>query len=117
MLGLLLSSIWEQIQKQKIKKGDIVFIEANIGKIKRVGRCDVYSTEYDLENENYVPIPNGNVHKKKEVIQNVTLHDLDCENAKPQVSYLIFCLLLSSELSILLLQCTAMRCCRFIRGL
>eukprot|EP01084_Bolivina_argentea_P120130 212938_1 len=77
-------AIWQQIQKQKIKKGDIVFIEANIGKIKRVGRCDIYSTEYDLENENYVPIPKGNVHKKKEVIQNVTLHDLDVANAKPQ---------------------------------
>ena len=78
-------SIWEQIQKQKIKKGDIVYIEANAGIIKRIGRCDIYSTEFDLESENYVAIPKGNVHKKKEIIQNVTLHDLDVANAKPQV--------------------------------
>eukprot|EP01083_Nonionella_stella_P085002 235391_1 len=77
-------SIWEQIQKQKIKKGDVVYIEANAGKIQRVGRCDVYSTEFDLETETYVPLPKGNAHKKKEVIQNVTLHDLDVANAKPQ---------------------------------
>mmetsp|Transcript_60980 Transcript_60980/g.54980 ORF Transcript_60980/g.54980 Transcript_60980/m.54980 type:complete len:537 (+) Transcript_60980:39-1649(+) len=79
-------SIWEQIQKQKIKKGDIVYIEANSGIIRRIGRCDIYSTEYDLESENYVSIPKGNVHKKKEIIQNVTLHDLDVANSKPQNS-------------------------------
>jgi len=77
-------SIWSQIQKQKIKKGDIVFIEANAGTIKRVGRSDSFSTEYDLEYEDYRPLPKGNVHKKKEIIQNVTLHDLDVANAKPQ---------------------------------
>ncbi|XP_022815887.1 ruvB-like helicase 1 [Spodoptera litura] len=34
--------------------------------------------------EEYVPLPKGDVHKKKEVVQDVTLHDLDCANAKPQ---------------------------------
>ncbi len=33
----------------------------------------------------YVPLPKGEVHKKKEVVQDVTLHDLDVANAKPQV--------------------------------
>jgi len=32
-----------------------------------------------------VPLPKGDVHKKKEVIQDVTLHDLDIANARPQV--------------------------------
>merc|ERR1712072_427756 len=40
--------------------------------------------EYDLEAEEYVPIPKGDVHKKKEIVQDVTLHDLDTANAKPQ---------------------------------
>jgi len=31
-----------------------------------------------------VPLPKGDVHKKKEVVQDVTLHDLDLANAKPQ---------------------------------
>ncbi len=43
-----------------------------------------YATEFDLEAEEYVPLPKGDVHKKKEVIQDVTLHDLDIANAKPQ---------------------------------
>lgn len=34
--------------------------------------------------EEYVPLPKGDVHKKKEVIQDVTLHDLDVANAQPQ---------------------------------
>ena len=31
-----------------------------------------------------MPLPKGDVHKRKEVIQDVTLHDLDMANAKPQ---------------------------------
>merc|ERR1711890_117414 len=38
----------------------------------------------DLEAEEYVPLPKGDVHKRKEVIQDVTLHDLDSANARPQ---------------------------------
>jgi RuvB-like protein 1 (pontin 52) len=41
-------------------------------------------TEFDLEAEEYVPIPKGEVHKKKEIVQDVTLHDLDIANARPQ---------------------------------
>lgn len=37
-----------------------------------------------LQAEEYVPLPKGDVHKKKEVVQDVTLHDLDCANARPQ---------------------------------
>jgi RuvB-like protein 1 (pontin 52) len=37
-----------------------------------------------LEAEEYVPLPKGEVHKKKEVVQDVTLHDLDVANARPQ---------------------------------
>jgi RuvB-like protein 1 (pontin 52) len=49
-----------------------------------VGRSDAYATEFDLEAEEYVPLPKGEVHKKKEVIQDVTLHDLDVANARPE---------------------------------
>ena len=44
----------------------MLYIEASSGNVKRVGRCDEYATEYDLEAEEYVPLPKGNVHKKKE---------------------------------------------------
>lgn len=32
-----------------------------------------------------MPLPKGDVHKKKELVQDVTLHDLDVANARPQV--------------------------------
>lgn len=41
--------------------------------------------DYEMfQAEEYVPLPKGDVHKKKEVVQDVTLHDLDCANARPQ---------------------------------
>eukprot|EP00033_Pygsuia_biforma_P001714 GCRY01001920.1.p1 GENE.GCRY01001920.1~~GCRY01001920.1.p1 ORF type:complete len:473 (-),score=112.30 GCRY01001920.1:77-1444(-) len=76
--------IYEALQKEKVEVGDVIYIEANSGAVKRVGRCDAYATEHDLEAEEYVPLPKGDVHKKKEVVQDVTLHDLDLANAKPQ---------------------------------
>lgn len=77
-------SIYESIQKERVTVGDVIYIEANSGAIKRVGRSDAYATEHDLEAEEYVPLPKGDVHKKKEIIQDVTLHDLDIANARPQ---------------------------------
>ncbi|PGH27265.1 RuvB-like helicase 1 [Polytolypa hystricis UAMH7299] len=77
-------SIYEAIQKERVTIGDVIYIEANTGAVKRVGRSDAYATEFDLEAEEYVPIPKGEVHKKKEIVQDVTLHDLDVANARPQ---------------------------------
>jgi len=77
-------SIYEAIQKERVTVGDVIYIEANTGACKRVGRSDAYATEFDLEAEEYVPIPKGEVHKKKEIVQDVTLHDLDIANSRPQ---------------------------------
>ena len=49
-----------------------------------MGRSDAYASSYDLESETYVPLPKGDVHKKKELVQDVTLGDLDAANARPQ---------------------------------
>lgn len=77
-------SIYESLQKERVEVGDVIYIEANSGAVKRQGRSDTFATEFDLEAEEYVPLPKGDVHKKKEVVQDVTLHDLDAANARPQ---------------------------------
>jgi len=77
-------TIYESLQKNKVEVGDVIYIEANSGAVSRQGRSDSFATEFDLEAEEYVPVPKGDVHKKKEVIQDVTLHDLDMANARPQ---------------------------------
>ncbi|KAK2953471.1 putative dynein heavy chain 7, axonemal [Blattamonas nauphoetae] len=78
------ASIYESLQKEKVIAGDVIYIEANSGAVRRVGRSDAFATEADLEADEYVPIPKGDVHKKKEVVQDLTLHDLDLANARPQ---------------------------------
>merc|ERR1712010_567 len=80
----LAPQIYESLSKEKVSVGDVIYIEANTGAAKRVGRSDAYATEFDLEADEYMPIPKGDVHKKKEIVQDVTLHDLDMANAKPQ---------------------------------
>lgn len=77
-------TIYEDMLREKIQVGDVIYIESNSGLIKKIGRSDTYATEFDLEAQQYVPIPKGNVHNQKEVIQDLTLHDLDAANAKPQ---------------------------------
>lgn len=62
-------SIYEALQKEKVEVGDVIYIEANSGAVKRQGRSDAFATEFDLEAEEYVPLPKGDVHKKKEVVQ------------------------------------------------
>lgn len=77
------AAIYESIEKEKISVGDVIYIEASSGAVKRVGRSDAYAAETDLEADEFVPLPKGDVHKKKEIVQHVTLHDLDAANAKP----------------------------------
>ncbi|RCN24501.1 hypothetical protein ANCCAN_29801, partial [Ancylostoma caninum] len=62
-------SIYDTILKQRIEIGDVIYIEANSGAVKRLGRCDVYASEFDLEADEFVPLPKGDVHKTKELVQ------------------------------------------------
>ncbi len=53
-----------------------------------ISLCDIIGINiFLLQAEEYVPLPKGDVHKKKEIVQDVTLHDLDVANARPQVKY------------------------------
>lgn len=76
-------TIYDSIIKEKITIGDVIYIEANTGIVKRCGRSDSFATEFDLELEEYVPLPKGEVYKKREIIQDLSLHDLDMANVKP----------------------------------
>lgn len=78
------SAIYDNMQKEKVTVGDIIYIESNSGNVKRVGRSDHFASEFDLEADVYVPVPKGEVHKRKEIVQDITLHDLDVANARPQ---------------------------------
>jgi RuvB-like protein 1 (pontin 52) len=76
-------TMYDALSKERVTVGDVIYIESNSGAVKRVGRSDSFATEFDLEAEEYVPLPKGDVHKKRQVVQDVTLHDLDVANASP----------------------------------
>ena len=42
-------SIYESLQKERVEIGDVTYIEANSGAVKRQGRSDTFATEFDLE--------------------------------------------------------------------
>ncbi|NXR99475.1 RUVB1 protein, partial [Oxylabes madagascariensis] len=82
-------SIFESLQKERVETGDVIYIEANSGAVKRQGRCDIYATEFDLEAEEYVPLPKGQdilsmmgqlmKPKKTEITGAKPVHMLDIE--------------------------------------
>jgi RuvB-like protein 1 len=76
-------TLYTALSQEHVTVGDVIYIESNSGAVKRVGRSDAYATEFDLEAEEYTPIPKGEVHKRRHVVQDVTLHDLDVANAHP----------------------------------
>lgn len=75
---------YDGLLRAGVKIGDIVHVEAGSGIVKRLGRCEAYKAEHGLEADEYIPLPRGDIAKKQEVIQTVTLHDLDMSNARPQ---------------------------------
>src|ERR1700730_15924058 len=62
----------------------LAFVNRPFDELQRVGRSDVYAYSYDLESETYVSLPKGDVHKRQELVQDVTLGDLDAANARSQ---------------------------------
>ncbi|KAK1933446.1 putative RuvB DNA helicase [Babesia divergens] len=79
----LAPQIHDQLVKEKVTIGDVIYIDATSGQVRRYGRCDVYATEFDLEVEEYVPLPKGDVYKQKQCVQTLSLYDLDIANSHP----------------------------------
>jgi len=56
-------------KEQPAKASSCLLNTAHIGPMRTPRRCDAYATEFDLEAEEYVPLPKGDVHKRKEIVQ------------------------------------------------
>jgi hypothetical protein len=50
-------TIHNSLAKEGVQEGDVIYIEAFSGSVKRVGRSDSFPTEFDLEAEEHVPLP------------------------------------------------------------
>lgn len=62
---------------QGCRVGDIIEIDAETGRVVRLGRSMEAKRTADIEAERYVPVPDGTILKEKEFVYTVTLHDLD----------------------------------------
>ena len=68
-----------QLMQMGIRRGDYVWIDAETGRVHRVGRVKGIEKAryYDIEATRYVDMPRGPVKKEKEIVHVLTLHDLD----------------------------------------
>jgi len=81
-------AIAAQLMKMNIRKGDVIWIDAETGEISRVGRAKGIEGEktYDVEVVRQVEVPSGQVKKEKDITFTVTLHDLDLNIAAQSIS-------------------------------
>jgi len=81
-------AIAAQLMKMNIRKGDVIWIDAETGEISRVGRAKGIEGEktYDVDVVRQVEVPSGQVKKEKDITFTVTLHDLDLNIAAQSIS-------------------------------
>jgi TBP-interacting protein len=76
-------AVAEQIARLGVRKGDVIWIDAQTGEVFRVGKAKG-SVHYDIGRT--VEVPSGAVKKEKELVTTVTLHDLDLNLALQNIS-------------------------------
>lgn len=71
--------ITHQILELGIRRGDLIWIDAETGRVHRVGKVRGIEKAryYDIETHKIVEMPKGSVKKEKEIVRTFTLHDLD----------------------------------------
>eukprot|EP00494_Astrolonche_serrata_P023279 UN23537 len=76
----------EALSKQSVTAGDIITIDKSSGKVTKLGRSFARSHDYDAMGPSmkFVQCPSGEIQKRKEVEQTVSLHEIDIINSRPQ---------------------------------
>merc|ERR1711935_907253 len=76
----------ESLTKQKVAAGDVVTIDKATGKITRLGRSFARAKDYDVTGPQtkFVPCPEGELQKRKEVVHTVSLREIDVINSRSQ---------------------------------
>mmetsp|Transcript_29796 Transcript_29796/g.58470 ORF Transcript_29796/g.58470 Transcript_29796/m.58470 type:complete len:481 (-) Transcript_29796:598-2040(-) len=76
----------EALKTENITAGDVVTIDKQAKRITRLGRSFARSKEFDsmAGQTRFVQCPEGELHKQKEVVHTVTLHEIDVINSRSQ---------------------------------
>lgn len=82
----------DNLQREKIAVGDVISLDKATGKITKLGRSFVRSKDYDAMSSTtrFVPTPEGELSKRKEVVHTVTLHEIDVINSRQQGFWALF---------------------------
>merc|ERR1719356_2363298 len=74
------------LSKEKVTAGDVITIDKASGKITKLGRSFSRSRDYDAlgSTTRFVQCPEGELQKRKEVVHNVSLHEIDVINSRQQ---------------------------------
>ncbi len=80
--------IASQLREMGIRRGDVIYIDAQTGAVHLVGRAEVEGAKtYDVDVIKKVEIPKGPVKKEKEIVRTFTLYDLDLSLALRKASF------------------------------
>ena len=76
----------DALSKEKVTAGDVITIDKASGKITKLGRSYSRSRDYDAmgSSTRFVQCPEGELQKRKEVVHNVSLHEIDVINSRQQ---------------------------------
>ena len=74
----------DTIQKERITEGDVVSIDRGAGTIERLGRSQNRIRDFDATGSRtaYVPCPEGELQKRREIVHTVPLHEIDVINSR-----------------------------------
>lgn len=68
---------------QNISVGDVIMIDAETGRVTRVGKSSSATVRhYEIEAEENIPTPSGDIVKEKEFVYTLTLNNLDTIQAR-----------------------------------
>jgi len=88
-----------QLMNLRVRRGDVIWIDAKTGEVYKVGRVCRDKEHYDITVSRCVKTPEGPVKKEKEIVYTLRLHDLDVSYAAQQASvFTLFGLPVSREI-------------------
>lgn len=80
------SKMIDALAKERVTSGDVICIDKAAGKVTKLGRSHARSKEYEVTGTavKFVKCPEGELHKRKEVVHTVSLHEIDVINSRNQ---------------------------------
>ena len=80
------SKMIDSLSKEKVTAGDVITIDKGSSKITKLGRSFSRSRDYDAmgSSTRFVQCPEGEIQKRKEMVHNVSLHEVDVINSRQQ---------------------------------